>query len=240
MRGINIAIPYGDKQGIATSAKTLSPKQMTSKFAYSRQLVLQGLPNVEAIIRDQIFKSIAQKLDQAAIANSGTTLSTTGIKNDITSNVVVAGADGTHGGYPTLDLFYKMRAQLVNGNAFDGNLAFAVSGSLHEKLHTTLKDSANTASGYILAEGQTTLTGLPLVWSQNVPNDLVKTETGLSMAILANWADFIVAQWGQISIEVDPFTAADDSQYIIRSYSFWDMAIKRAASFSIVKDFKTA
>lgn len=227
--------PLPAAQSLGTALKTISPKQMVSKFEYSRQLLVQGLPNIEAKVMDQLYRSIAQKLDEVALANSGVTLSTTGLLNEITQVVSM----GTNGGIPTLAAFWELQKALINSKTLQGNLAYLTSGSAFATMHTTLKDSANTASGYILADGQNTLNGYPLVWSQNVPNTLSKgTGTNLSAAILGNWSDLLVAQWGSIQVEIDPFTAADTSQYLVRSYSFWDMLIKRPESFAIIKDLK--
>ena len=230
-QGETAALPAA--QGLTTGLKSISPKQMTSKFMYSRQMMIQGLPNIEAKILDQLYQSISQKLDQVALTNTGTTLSTLGLMSDITQIV----AAGTNGAAPSLALFYQMRKALVNALTFDGNLGWAISGSLNETLHTTLKDATNTNSGYILAEEQSTLASLPLVWSQNIPNNLTKgTGTNLSAAILGDWSQLLIAQWGNIVVQIDPYTAADNSQIVIRSYSFWDMLIKRLNAFVICKD----
>jgi len=221
-------------QALATGLKTLSPKEMVSKFAYSRQMLIQGLPNVEAKILEQLYASIGQKLDGLAWANSGVTLSTTGLLNEITQIVAM----GTNGAAPTLKSFVDLRKALLAQKTLQGALAFVMSGALYETLGYTLKDSANTNSGYILPDGGNTLKSTPVVWSQNIPSNLTKgTGTNLSAAILGNWNDFIVAQWGTIAVEFDRISAADNSQIVIRSYSFWDMAIKRLESFAIVKDY---
>lgn len=222
-------------QALGTALKTVSPKELVSKFAYSRQLMIQGLPNIEAKVIDQLYRSIAQKLDAVALSNSGVTLSTTGLLNEITQVIAM----GTNGAIPSLAAFWDMQKALINSKTLQGDLAYVMSGSLYSTLHTTLKDSANTASGYILADGQETLAGYPVAWSQNVPNNLTKgTGTNLSAAIFGNFNDLLIAQWGPIAVEVDTITAADTSQIVVRSYSFWDMLVKRAESFAVVKDFK--
>jgi HK97 family phage major capsid protein len=222
-------------QALGTALKTVSPKELVSKFAYSRQLMIQGLPNIEAKVIDQLYRSIAQKLDAVALSNSGVTLSTTGLLNEITQVIAM----GTNGAIPSLAAFWDMQKALINSKTLQGDLAYVMSGSLYSTLHTTLKDSANTASGYILADGQETLAGYPVAWSQNVPNNLSKgTGTNLSAAIFGNFNDLLIAQWGPIAVEVDTITAADTSQIVVRSYSFWDMLVKRAESFAVVKDFK--
>lgn len=221
------------EQRLGTATKTLSPKELVSKFAYSRQLLIQGLPNIEEKILGQLYQSIGQALDAAAISNTGITLSTTGLLNEITQIVAL----GTNGAAPTLKTFTDLRKLLVASKVDPDVAKLVLTGALREALATTLKDSGNTNSGYILSEGTNTIRGNQVVWSQNVPSNLTKgTGTNLSAAILGKWDDFAVAQWGNIAVEFDPISAADYSQIVIRSYSFWDMAIKRLESFAIVKD----
>jgi HK97 family phage major capsid protein len=225
----------GAAQELATAQKGVSPKLLATSFAYSKQMLVQGLPNIESQVLSQIFNAISQKLDAAALSNAS--LSTLGLLNDVTAVQSL----GTNGAVPNLAALMTMQKTLVNAATFGGDLKYLTSGSGYFGLQTVLKDSANTASGYILNSASLgtdpAVGGLPLVWSQNVPNNLTKgTGTNLSAIILGNWSDFAVAQWGGIEVQVDPYTQGNAAQIVVRSFSFWDMLIKRLASFTVIKD----
>jgi HK97 family phage major capsid protein len=228
----------GAPQALGTAVKTVSPKELIVKGAYSKQAFIQTQPNIEAKIIDQIFQAIAQKLDAAVLSNSGTTLSTTGLLNDIT-NVVAMGTNGL--AITDLASFVALRKLLIANKVDADQAKLLISSALYESLSTTKKTSADTASNFMINEGQKTIKGNELVWSQNVPSNLVKGTSGAvcSAAILGNFSDLLIAQWGNIEVAIDPYTAADTSQVVVRSYSFWDAAIKRVESFAVIKDILT-
>lgn len=224
-------------QGLTTSGKTIAPKEMVAKFEMTRQSLIQDIPNVQVKILDQLYKAIAQALDAAAWGGASVGLSTDGLINEITGSGIVAA--GTNGGVASAALFSNMRKVLTNNKVDVDAAKFVLSSQLRETLSTTLKDSANTASGYILPYDQTTLAGLPYFASQNVPSNFAKgthTATDLTAAVLGDWSEFLVAQWGSIAVEFDYVTGADNSKVFIRSFSFWDMLIKRLSAFAICKD----
>jgi hypothetical protein len=120
-------------------------------------------------------------------------------------------------------------------------LNFVTNPKAAAKLRTTLKDAANTASGYIMPESSNTLVGYNTAVSTLVPSNLTKgTGTNLSALVFGNFSDAVIAQWGPIELVVDPYSAGDTSEIIIRAYSFWDVLVKRAESFAAITDMVTA
>jgi hypothetical protein len=74
-----------------------------------------------------------------------------------------------------------------------------------------------------------------------VPYNLDKgTSTGVCSAIiLGNFEETEVFQWGNVAIEFDPYTGANNSLIYVRSFSFWDMIHKRPENYVIIKDATT-
>lgn len=133
-----------------------------------------------------------------------------------------------------------MRTSLAADN-IDQPWYFLTNAQVTSKLMTTLKDTANTNSGYILMDGQTRLLGHPIIESQTVPFNLTKgTSSGVCSAIiLGKFDDTEVFQWGNVAVEFDPYSSANNSLIIVRSFSFWDMIHKRPENFAIIKDATT-
>jgi HK97 family phage major capsid protein len=93
-----------------------------------------------------------------------------------------------------------------------------------------------------MGEGDKSLNGYNIVFSNNVPSTLAKGGSGnvLSALIFGNFNDLVIGQWGGIEVLVDPYTQArtGTTRYIINS--FHDVAVLRAQSFAAIVDIVTA
>lgn len=230
----------GDAQSVTTTTKNASPKQMVTKSALSLMAQFQTTPSTEAIIYNQIFKAIGQKLDEMLLAPSQTVGELTSLLAAITGGQVVAG--GTNGAAPSRTNLLKMQKVLSDANISDAGLRWLTNRGTMLTLGNTLNDSANTNSGYIIPLGVTadSLLGKPVAVSNNVPSSLTKgTGTGLSPIIAGDFSEFFVGQWNNLVVKVDETTGADNSLIFIRSYSWWDFMIKRLEAFVAMKDIIT-
>ncbi len=189
------------------------------------------------------MKAIAYKLDQQFIQGSGSSGQMYGILGltdgggtDQTTTVAI----GTNGGAPTYAKAIELRTALATRN-IDNPWYFITNAQVTSKMMTTLKDSANTNSGYILADGQTRLLGHQIIESQTIPSNLTKgTATAVCSAlILGKFDETEIFQWGNVAIEFDPFTGGGNSLIKVRSFSFWDMIHKRPENYAIIKDLTT-
>jgi len=227
-----------DEQTPEIEQLLLTPKRIGSWTKYSKQLVAQSSPDVEAFVRNDLLQAIAVGFDLAAIAGTGTgdqprgILNTTGIGNVI---------GGTNGAAPTWANLVALVAEISNANATGTNPSFLFSTKVEGKLRTTVK--APLTETLILDEDQATLVGKPWMASNNVPDNLDKgTATGICSAIIfGNFADVVLASFGDgVDVIVDPFTLATSGQTRIVVNSLCDVGIRRAASFSAMKDALSA
>lgn len=229
----------GDAEKVTTDIKTLTPKEMITKSAFSRQSLVQTDPNVQNIVYKQLYQAIAEKLDTMAFA------ATTGVGDlpsllaAITGGQLVAG--GTNGLAPTRTNLLKLFNILGKANVTDFQVA--TNTSVATTLANTLNDSANTASNYIIPalSNQNMLLGRSLYQSNNIPSNLTKgTASGIcSPIVVGDFSDFVVGSWDTVQVVVDQFTGADNSVIIVRSYSFYDFIIRRLESFVATKDLLT-
>lgn len=225
------------ESSLGTSSKSLSPKQLTAVSKFSRQLLIQGIPQIDQLVRADILKQIALAVDTALISGTGLSNQPTGI---LSTSGIGAVSLGTNGDVPTYAKVNALIAAIESDNALMGSLNFVTNPKAAAKLRTTLKDAANTNSGYIMPESVNTLVGYNTAVSTLVPSNLTKgTGTNLSALVFGNWADAIIAQWGPIEIVTDPYSAGDTSEIILRAYSFWDILVKRAESFAAITDMVT-
>jgi HK97 family phage major capsid protein len=227
-----------DEQTPEVEQLLLTPKRIGAWTKFSKQLVAQSSPDVEAFVRNDLMEAIAVGFDYAAINGTGADdqpagiLATSGIGN-------VAG--GTNGLAPTYAHLLALVAAVANTNALAGKPCFVFSTKVEAKLRGTVK--APLTETLILDEGQTTLAGQPWLSSNNAPDNLTKgTSSGVCSAILfGNWADLILASFGEgVDTVVDPYTLATAGQTRVVVNSLADVGIRRAASFAAMKDALTA
>lgn len=232
-----------DTEKITFGLKTATAKEMVTNGSFSRMLDLTSAPAIRNIFRGQIMNAIADKLDDIFVQGTGSSPIPYGILGltagggtDQTKVIAL----GTNGAALTYANLVQMKTELAKKN-IGGNLQFLTNGQVTGTLNTTLKDTANTASGYILGEDQATLLRFPIVESQTVPYTLTKgSASGVCSAIiLGDFTQAEIFQWGNIAIEFDPYTGAANSLIKVRSYSFWDMIHKRPEAYVIIKDVLT-
>lgn len=230
----------GDSEKVTTTTKTLSPKEMVTKSAFTRQSLIQTNPNVQNLVYEQLYKAIAEKLDKMVFAKTATAGDLDSLFVAIaTASQVTAGA--TNGAAPSRTKLLTVLNELGKRN-ITGTIDWASNGSVANTLANTLNDSANTASNYIIpAVGNgDMLLGKTLYQSNNIPSDFTKgTGTGLSGIIAGDFSECVVGQWDTIQVEIDRISGADNSLIYVRSYSFWDFVIKRIEAFQAMNDIIT-
>ena len=213
----------------------LSPKRIGAWTKFSKQLVAQSSPDVEAFVKRDLMEAIAVGFDYAAINGTGADDQPTGI---LATSGIGNVAGGTTGLAPAFSHLLALVAAVANSNALAGRPGFVFSTKAEAKLRGTVK-VASTDSKMILEEGQLTLAGQPWLASNNAPDNLTKsTSVGVCSAILfGNWQDLILASFGEgVDMVVDPFTLATTGQTRVVVNSLADVGVRRAASFAAMKD----
>jgi len=211
---------------------TLSPKHAGALSEWSRNMLLQASPDVEALLRRMLARNLALAIDKAAINGSGTGAEPKGILNFAgIGNVAV----GTNGGALTGDLARDLIAAVDILDAPGNSRAF-------------LSTPAVKAGATKIKDGQGNYMGLPTVFageraefSNSVPGDLTKgSGTGLSAVIYGDWSELLIGIWSEIDILVNPFesTAYSKGNISIRAMATVDTAVRHVASFAAIKDAK--
>ncbi|MEO5915333.1 MAG: phage major capsid protein [Luteolibacter sp.] len=228
-----------DESSPALEQLLLQPRRCGAWTRYSKQLIAQSSPSIEAFVRNDLMQAIAVGFDSAAINGLGSSDQPRGI---LATSGIGAVVGGTNGLAPSFAHLAALVAAIANVNATGGNPGFLFSTKIESKLRTTVKVSG-TDSKMILEEGQATLVGNPWYASNNAPDNLTKgSSSGVCSAIIfGNWADLILASFGEgVDVIVDPFTLATSSQTRVVVNSLCDVGVRRAASFAAMKDALSA
>lgn len=223
-----------DKSNIKFATKKMSPHRLGTFAVVSNQFLTQVSPAIEAMLKQELMQSVAREVDRAAIAGSGTNDEPTGILNTAGIGAV---ALGTNGGAPTYEDIVALEAAVDTQNAATGSLAYLINAATKARLKTTKLDAG---SGLYLMPSSIELNGYKVVTSNMVSGDITKgTGTDLSAIIFGNWNDLLIGQWGGLNILTDPYTYGTSGRVRLIVESFWDVMVRRAASFAAIKDAVT-
>ena len=202
--------------GLQLDELTLSPIRVAAKTKYSKQLILQGGAQVDAMIARELSEGINETIDQAVFAKAAASA------GDITDK---AGASVS-----AADLYAMEKAVLQAGGDLS-RCAFVASPTAMQ----ILKSEAAVTSVSALIEGNS-IDGYRTEYTPN----LVDADTvGTTGAVL--FGDFslgmLLAFFGGIDLLVDPYSNAGTAQIALHVNKFYDTDVRQAGALSYLKDF---
>jgi HK97 family phage major capsid protein len=220
----------------------MTPKTVGSRSQMTRQMMLQGTPDIELLARNDLTQVLALAIDAAAISGTGSSGQPRGILNQSGIGAVAMGTNGA--AFTNIDPLIDLETLVATANADFGSLAYLTNPNQVGKLKK-LKDTTNNYlwNGYEAAVGAAvpgSINGYNVGRSVQVPANLTKgTSNGIcSAAIFGNWSDLIIGQWGPgIEILANPFGAGFNSGGVdIRALATVDVAVRSAVSFAAITD----
>lgn len=190
------------------SKVTLSPKRLTAFVDISKQLINQTSASVENMIREDLVNAIAEKLQKTILGNgAGDAVTPAGLFK----NVV---ADTTAFDYNTA---VDIEAALEDANVY-GDFSYIVNPQAKAVMRTTSMDKG---SGKFIYENNEVL-GIPAYSTNSV---VVKG------AILGDFRQLVVANFGALDITVDEVSRAAYGQIRLVVNFYVDYACKRDNAF---------
>lgn len=224
---------------------TLSQKTAHAMQDVTRDLLLQGTPSVEGLVRADLIDTMATQLDFIALHGTGASNQPTGLASTAGIGSV---AGGTNGLAPTWDNIVDLESQVANNNAAVGSVGYLTNTKVRGKLKRTQKFSGTNGKEIwdspLVGDnpalfGQ--LNGYRAGVSNNVRSNLDKgTSTGVCSAIFyGNWGDLLIGEWGTAEILPDQFTQAANRIIRMHVWQSLDIAVRRAQSFAAMLDALT-
>ena len=207
----------------------LTPKHAGALSEWSRNMVMQSSPDVEALARADMAAQLAEVLDSAAIAGTGAPMPV-GILN--TPGVTVLPA-GTNGAGPSFDLIADLIGAIDDANADGSSTGFLMNTKARRAL-AKLKTTTGEPLGLdVVLQGKTA------AYSNIVASNGTKgTGSNLSTIVYGNWSELIIGLWSELDILVNPYVdpAYSKGNVRIRAMMTVDMAVRHAASFAAITD----
>tara|TARA_R100001443_G_scaffold20169_1_gene32063 strand:- start:885 stop:2507 length:1623 start_codon:yes stop_codon:yes gene_type:complete len=214
---------------------TMSPKTVGAWTKFSHLMSLQSTPEIEQLIRSGFVSILANAIDTAALAGSGSSNQPTGILNTSSIGSV---AGGTNGAAADLDDFVDLKKEVSVDNADLPNCAFVTNAKVEGAI-SKLKDSNGD---YILSPygselGAQQILSRRFEVTNNIPSNLSKgSGSNLSAILYGNFNDLLIGMWGGLEILVDPYTDFAKGTTGVRALQSIDIAVRHPESFAAMQD----
>ena len=213
---------------------TLQPRTMGAYVDMGRLLMMEGQPNIEQMIRNDLLASTADKMEFFAINGSGSGAQPTGILN--TSGIndldISSGTDVDSLTWADLTALVKL-VEEDNGIRNAQAAGFLAHPAVKAKLASTVK-SASTDSVMLLNAPWNNIYGYPVEFTSNVPTTLDPGDGGndASALIFGDFSQLLIGQFGAPSILVDPFSGSKAGTVRIVLHTEIDIGVRHAVSFA--------
>jgi len=215
---------------------TMSPKTVAQYVDLSRKLMMQSDPSVEQVIRDDMLRQFAAKIDEVAIEGGGSN-EPTGITQ---TSGIGSVAIGTNGGALTYAKTVDLEKEVAIDNAMGGNMAFLTNPKVVASMRTISKQASGVEGNFIMDANNTVL-GYNVASSNLVPSDLTKgSSTGVCSALIfGNFSELMIGMFGGLDVLVDPYTGSAAGTTRISMFQDVDVAVRHAESFAAILDLTT-
>jgi len=240
----------GENTNITKSEQTFGNVQLTAKklavlVPISNDLVRTSSPSVDALVRDDIVRSLSVTEDTEFLRGTGTGSGPKGLRNWVNASNVVAGQT-TSLANVTADLGSAM-LKLMEANVPMGGWRWTFAPRIWKYLFTVLDSNGNPAFRPELSSGS--LFGFPFSMTTTVPITLVKgANSDNSEVYLHNPADLVIGDNLNLSMDVSTEAAYHDGsnlvaafsqdQTVIRAIAEHDLAARQDKGIAVITDVR--
>ena len=213
-------------EGVAVAASdptldsiTLSEKTNGAYTDLTRTLINNtDAFSIEQLVRNNLLRAMGVTWDLASVAGTGAAGQPTGIEVAAGTNATVFGA----GGAPTYAELIAMESAIYADNAtLDGGSVYWITTPA---LNGFTKTLATQGAGSPVANRDGFIDGRQV---------LVSSQVTAGNVILGDFSEFIVATWGGLEIQSDPYALATSGGLRLIALSSVDFGLKHPVSFCI-------
>ena len=212
----------------------MSPKTIAAYVDMSRKLRKQSAPSIEALIREDLMKSVAVGMQRVWI-NGGGTNEPTGI---LQTNGIGDVAIGTNGGAITWATVVDLEKEVEVDDAADGVVYYLTNAKVKASMKQTPKQGSGVEGNFIMPDSaEATLNGNPVRFTNGVPSDLTKGSLNTASALIfGDFSSLMVGMWGGLDLMPDPYTLSSSGGLRLTIFQDYDVAVRHAESFAACQD----
>jgi HK97 family phage major capsid protein len=203
--------------------------------SFSRQLLAQSTPRVDAIVSLDLARDAALAIDKAALVGDGTGNSPVGILHAAGVQVYTLSGDSGNGAKPTYADIVGMEQKVedVNADTLD-----AVGWTTVPAIKTILKQTPRVATSIALPAWQgNELDDYPALVTNQLPKNLTEgTGTNVSLLIFGAWSSLAIGMWGAgYELVVDPYRLKKQGMIEVTAFLLTDVAVRQPVAFIYAK-----
>jgi phage head maturation protease len=204
---------------------TLNPKIVNSWQPVSRQLLLQGTPDVETMLMRDITLAIGIKADQQFLYGTPPNGQMQGLST-------LSGIGGVDFGEiaPTWAKVVECETDLGAANVDTTGAKYILNAKTRGKFKTILV-TVTYGDRLIWEVGANTVNGYPVLISNQVTSN-TGTGSAFSTGFFGVWSELVVGMWGSLTIVVDPYTLATTHLVRLVAHQHMDAACKHPVAFT--------
>lgn len=195
----------------------MSPKNVAAYTEISRQLMMQSNPSAEGIVTEDLSQVVAIAADLAVLNGSGASGQPTGIIN----TAGIGSVTGTTLGYAGI---LEFQTDVASSNVRPASGGYV---------------TTPTVAALMLQRQRFTSTDTPL-WNGNVWDGQMSGFKAMSSnqvpsgnMLFGDWNEVIVAEWGVLEVEVNPYANFQAGIIGIRAIYSMDVGVRRPFAFSL-------
>ncbi|WP_225899609.1 phage major capsid protein [Croceicoccus gelatinilyticus] len=197
---------------------TLTPHHVGAISEFSRQLMMQGSPDIERLLRSMLARNIALEIDRAAINGSGSGAEPAGI-------LQTAGIGSE--AFAT-DLFTTTAEMIATADLanVENTRAFLGTNGIKKTAMLALDTTDRPLGEDVVFHGEARR------FTNQAPSNL-GVGTDEHALIYGDWSDLLIGVWSQLDILVNPYaeTAYSKGNVLVRAMATVDFGVRRPASF---------
>lgn len=215
----------GDGEALGLTAPTLgsvtlSPRTVGGLASFSRRMLLQSSPEVEALLRNDLASTLQVEIDRAVLNGSGTNNEPTGILN--TSGI----ESDTYSGSPAYSDIIGAETLVADHNADSPQSIYVTSPALRGMLKGT---DIGTDTGQMIwtngAPGEGMMNGYRALATKNMPADAV---------LFGDFSQVLFGEWGILELMADPYHEFEKGSVRVRALYSCDIALRHPKAFAAI------
>lgn len=210
-----------------TGEVNLSPKRLTCFIDVSKTFLAQDTVNAEAMLMNDIVKSISHKLEETVFgAAAGSATQPAGLFYLVSGSTVKGAASWTN--------VVALETAVGTANIDYTNAKYITNAAGAGKLKTAAK--ASNAALFVMEGGQSN--GYPVLVTNSVIGTIsggTANYTGGTESAIAfgDWSQVIVGQWGSIDLIVDNLTQAAYNNVRLVVNAYFDVAKRNESAIAV-------
>lgn len=194
----------------------MTPKSVGGYCEISRQLMLQANPAAEGLVSADLAQVVALDIDLKGLNGSGASGQPTGILN-------TSGIGSVTGASLAYDDIIEFQTDVFGGNALTQNCGYVTTGSVAGLCKQRVKFSSTASPLWEGRLDEGMMDGYRAISSNQMPS---------ATMLFGDFGQVIVAEWGVLEVEVNPFADFKAGIIGVRAIASIDIAVRYPTAFS--------